>query len=200
MHSTVEKRCAASLPKRKTKNKYTGRVGKKASLHCKTCNMMPTARTKTTINKTRPGDENVPVVKVGSSDSATPTVSSQDYSTHDSREEQSEENKTNDVKDETGSSGSSIHQTKQATSSAASPDRPNIYSYGQENNSSESNDVKDETSSSESSRHQTKQATPSAASQERPTFTLTGKKIRVAKEMMSKTRQASLDPPDIKPN
>ena len=35
--SSIEKRCKDPLPKRKPRNKYTGRVGKKAAINRKTC-------------------------------------------------------------------------------------------------------------------------------------------------------------------
>ena len=35
--SPIETRCKASLPKRKTKNKYSWRVGEKAAMYRKTC-------------------------------------------------------------------------------------------------------------------------------------------------------------------
>ena len=65
----IEKRCKASLPKRKTKSKYSGRVGEKAAMYRKTCfvhvPVLSATRSRTASHKrTNPASEVAPKLKV----------------------------------------------------------------------------------------------------------------------------------------
>ena len=65
----IEKRCKASLPKRKTKSKYSGRVGEKAAMYRKTCfvhvPVLSATKSRTASHKrTNPASEVAPKLKV----------------------------------------------------------------------------------------------------------------------------------------
>ena len=92
--STIEKRCKAKLPKRSTKNKYTGRVGKKAAMNRKTCYVhVPVNATPQTQTA------NFSKVKMASStnykEQNTPSLTSQDRR----KEKENETDKKMDAKD-----------------------------------------------------------------------------------------------------